>query len=204
MKNLFKVLLLCICISLSCMTYSTQATPIVINPVDDGSIYSSGSVSTGAYLMASGYIRAVAEFSTSEITDPISQALLSVNPYGLPLWGATVQVFAYESCDGMLTSSDYDAGVFLGDWVLPGDLSYGEDAYFDVTGFMMEITSPYVGFNLRTGMGGTDVFSSLEYNYGHPAQLMVTSAPVPEPATIFLFGIGFTVLAGCRLKKRRQ
>jgi hypothetical protein len=33
--------------------------------------------------------------------------------------------------------------------------------------------------------GGADVFSSIEYNYGHPAQLIVTTvAPVPVPQPV--------------------
>jgi hypothetical protein len=150
----------------------------VINPSDDGSIYDNGNVVTFAYLLCSGYIRGVAEFPISAIIGQIEKATLSVNPYGLPLWGPVVHVYGYPSYDGRLTSSDYNAGVFLGDWALP-NLGYGEDAYFDVTAFMKTVTTPYVGFNLRTE--GTDVFSSLEYNYGRPSQL--SGVLIPEPST---------------------
>jgi hypothetical protein len=156
------------------------AKSYVINPSDDGSIYHNGGVATHAYLMCSGSIRGVVEFPIDAINEPIQTSTLSVNPYGLPLWDKTVHVYGYSSNDGDLTSSDYNAGVFLGDWVLP-DLGYGEDAYFDVTAFMKTATTPYVGFNLRTE-GGPDVFSSLEYNYGHPSQLsVVTSEPTAPP-----------------------
>lgn len=40
--------------------------------------------------------------------------------------------------------------------------------------------------------GGTDVFSSLEYNYGHPSQLIVST--VPEPGSIILLMVGISVL----------
>ena len=198
------VILICICVLAWCAPKSANAIPIVINPVDDGSIYSSGSVSSSAYLMASGSIQAVAEFSTSDISGSVSQALLSVNPYGLPLWGSTVYVFGYYSFDGKLTSSDYDTGTFLGEWGIPSTLGYGEDTYFDVTSFINGITSPYAGFNLRTDSGGTDVFSSIEYNYGHPAQLIVTSSPVPEPATMLLLATGIAGLAGSRIRRKRN
>ena len=200
-KHLLRTLTLGIGISLTCIPHNAEATSVVINPVDDGSIYSSGAVITSSYLMPSGNIRGVAEFSTSAITSPISQAVLSVNPYGLPLWGPIVQVFAYESSDGVLTFSDYGAGTFLGDWMLPSNLSYGQDTYFDVTQYLLGITSSYVGFNLRTENGGTDVFSSIEYNYGHPAQLTVSL--IPEPATILLLGTGFAALAGVSLRRKR-
>ncbi|MGD0573172.1 MAG: PEP-CTERM sorting domain-containing protein [Sedimentisphaerales bacterium] len=160
----------------------------VINPSDDGSIYDNGNVVTFAYLLCSGYIRGAVEFPIDAINGQIETSTLSVNPYGLPLWGQTVHVYGYPSTDGRLTSSDYDAGIFLGDWTLP-NLGYGQDAYFDVTSFMKTVTTPYVGFNLRTE--DTDVFSSLEYNYGHPSQLSVST--VPEPATLLLLGLGAAI-----------
>lgn len=179
------------------------AQAIVISPSDDGSIYSSGSVSDSAYLLASGSIQAVTEFSTAQITGAVSEALLSVNPYGLPLWGPVVHVYGYESTDGQLTSSDYNAGTFLGDWVLPS-LGYGEAAFFDVTSFLSSVTSDFVGFNLRTDSGGTNVFSSLEYNYGSPSQLIVTSVTnIPEPMTALLLLTGMFGLVLTRRKEDR-
>ena len=79
-------------------------------------------------------------------------------------------------------------------------LDFGEDAFFDVTSFLQTVVRPYVGFNLRTE--GTDVFSSIEYNYGHPAQLHVTIVPVP--ATILLLGSGLIGLVGFRRKFRKK
>lgn len=203
-KSVIKALALGIGVLLSHIPHGAQASQVVINPVDDGSIYSSGAVITFAYLMPSGDIRGVAEFPTSSIPGPISQALLSVNPYGLPLWGPIVQVFGYESNDGQLTFSDYDAGTFLGNWVLPLALGYGEDAFLDVTPFLSGISSPYVGFNLRTESGGTDVFSSLEYNYGHPAQLIVSSVPEPHGIALILSGIAALGLTVWHQKRNRR
>jgi hypothetical protein len=170
----------------------------VIEPSDDGSIYSNGSVITFAYLMSSSSIRGVVEFPLYSITVPIKEAVLSVNPYGLPLWDKTIALYGYESTDGILTFADYDAGVFLGIWTIPESLGFGEDTFFDVTDFLKTVTTSYVGFNLRTE--GTDVLSSIEYNYGHPSQLTITL--IPEPSTIFLLGTSLIGLVLVRRLKR--
>jgi hypothetical protein len=152
--------------------FSTETGTVnVIDPSDDGSIYSDGNVITDAYLMADGSIHGVVEFSLDSITtDSIIEATLSINPYLLPLQDETVDIFGYESNDGILTSNDYNAGTFLGTWVMPEGLGFGEDTFFDVTDFIRTVDSPYVGFSLRAN--NTDSFSSLEYNYGHPARLV--------------------------------
>jgi len=177
---------------IAAITQVALASALIINPVDDGSIYQNGGVDNDAYLMASGPIRGVVEFPTDQISGPFTGAFLSVNPYSLPLWGKTVYVYGYESSDGKLTSSDYNAGTFLGTLNLPENLGYGQDAFFDITAFIPGVSTPFVGFNLRTDLMGTDVFSSLEYNYGHAAQLLVS--PIPEPQTIALLLAGLPLL----------
>lgn len=169
---------------------SGAANALLIDPSDDGSIYSNGNVLNSSYLMASGSIQAVVEFSLSGVSSSVSSAQLSLNPYGLPLWDKTVDIFGYSSNDGILTSSDYNAGTLLGTLTLSDDLVYGEDSFFDVTSFINSVSSSYVGFNLRTT--GTDIFSSLEYNYGHSAQLSIENVAVPEPSilAIMLLGLG--------------
>jgi len=180
---------------------SSIANALLIDPSDDGSIYSNGNVSDSAYLMASGSIQAVVEFSLSGVGSSVSSAQLSLNPYGLPLWDKTVDIFGFSSNDGILTSSDYNAGTLLGTLTLRDDLTYGEDSFFDVTGFINSVSSSYVGFNLRTT--GTDVFSSLEYNYGHSAQLNVENVDVPEPSTLAIMLLGLGGIFTTRFKKAR-
>ena len=113
--------------------------------------------------------------------------MLTLNPYGLPLFGPNVDVYGYGTSIGQLDDTDANAGTFLGTLVLPPNLGYGEDAFFDVTAFVANTHAPFLAFNLRSV--GTDVFSSLEFNYGHPSQLLITTA-VPEPAPIALLLIG--------------
>jgi hypothetical protein len=173
------------------------ANSYVINPSDDGYVNSNGNFDASGYLTCYSNMRGIVEFPIVAITGQIETATLSVNPYALPLWDSTVHVYGYSSIDGRLTSSDYYAGIFLGDWILP-NLGYGQDAYFDVTSFMKTVTTPYVGFNLRTDSTiGPDTFSSLEIKYGHPSQLSVVS--IPEPTTIILLGVATPLLL-----RRRQ
>lgn len=172
---------------------TSYALPITINPVADGSLYTCAgcnTVSDGAYVLTSGYIQGAVKFSTASITGIVSKALLTLNPYGLPLWGSTVDVYGYGTTIGALDVTDANAGTLLGTLTLPANLSYGQDAYFDVTALFTSANSPYVAFNLRST--GTDVFSSMEYNYGHPSQLLVTT--VPEPCSIALVAVGLLAL----------
>lgn len=180
---------------------AADADSVVINPSDDGSIYT-GSICDGCnpvvnslYVTAAGSIQGVIKFPIDLISGSISSALLSVNPYGLPLFDTSVDVYGFTDNTGFLAASDAHAGTFLGTWNLP-ELNSGQDAFFDVTNFLNSANTAYVGFNLRTNDGiGADVFSSLEYNYGHPSNLLVTSVPVPEPVSAVLMLLGGGVMS---------
>lgn len=190
LKTLFATL------SLACLgSVAAEASVITtINPTSDGSLYTCGGcnvVSDGAYVLTSGYIQGAVKFATLPASGIVTSAVLSLNPYGLPLWGPNVDVYGYGTSIGALHTSDANAGTFLGTLVLPANLGYGQDAFFDVTNFVRSISAPYIAFNLRSV--GTNVFSSLEYNYGHPAQLTVTT--IPEPMTIALLGFGLIAFA---------
>lgn len=161
------------------------STPLAaINPSDDAALYTCSGcvpVSNGGYLLVSGYIQGAVKFPTSSISGTVTQAKLTVNPYGLPLWGLSVDVYGFTSSSGLIDAASANAGTYLGTWMLPANLGYGQDAYFDVTGFVAaNASASYLGFNLRTPDGGTDVFSSIEYNYGHPSQLLVTVSAVTD------------------------
>lgn len=192
---------LAVAAALLCSTVS-HAALTTIDPTSDGSLYTCqgcNTVSEGAYVLTSGYIQGVVKFSTTPIVGNVSHALLSLNPYGLPLWGSFVDVYGYGTSTGTLQVADANAGTFLGSLNLPANLGYGQNAYFDVTPFVASTHTPYLAFNLRST--GTDVFSSLEYNYGHPSQLIVTT--VPEPSSMALTIAGLFILGRVRKAKGR-
>lgn len=179
---------------------NVRADIVVVNPSDDGSLYDCkgcNPVSNGAYVLVSGYIQGIIKFPTISIAGPITQAFLTVNPYGLPLWAPDVDVYGITGTSGLISADDINAGTFLGTLHLPSNLNYGQDAYFDVTAFMASASTPFVGFNLRSPTG-PDVFSSIEYNYGHPSQLLVT---VPEPAPQMLLIVAAGILLLLRMKR---
>ena len=178
-----------------CGSTISHAALITIDPTNDGSLYTCAGcnvVSDGDYVLTDGYIQGAVKFSSAAIVATITQVLLTLNPYGLPLSGPNVEVYGYGTGIGQLDETDANAGTFLGTLVLPPNLGYGEDAFFDVTAFVANTHAPFLAFNLRSV--GTDVFSSLEYNYGHPSQLLITTA-VPEPAPIALLLIGLFLLS---------
>lgn len=168
-----------------------------ILPVADGTIYSSATAITNQYVIASYSLQGALEFAAFD-TGPFLSFELALNPYALPLYDSTVDIYGYGNADGAITGADYNAGVFLGTLTLPPDLGYGEDAFFNVTSFVRNVPGAFFGFNLRTD-SGTDVFSSLEYNYGKPSRLVGT--PVPEPST---FGLLLMSAAGALWWTRRR
>ena len=185
-----------------CSPLISHAVPtLILEPTSDGSLYTCDGcnvVSDGDYVLVSGDIQGAIKFSSALITGTVAQAFLTVNPYGLPLFGPNVDVYGYGTTIGQLDVSDANAGTFLGTLVLPPNLGFGEDAFFDVTAFVNTINAPFIAFNLRSAE--IDVFSSLEFNYGHPSQLLMTFA-IPEPSLTAL--LLTALLAYCVIWQRR-
>jgi hypothetical protein len=157
------------------------AAKLTLTPSSDGSLYvcdGCNIVSEGAYVLVAGYIQGAIKFPTAKFAKAakIKSAFLSINAYALPLFDLTVDVYGYTTAEGQLVDADANAGTLLGTLNIPADTGYGEPVLFDVKKFIgkSKAKAPFVAFNLRTD-GGTDVFSSLEYNYGQPAQLLVTT-----------------------------
>jgi len=160
------------------------AAKLTLAPSSDGSLYvcdGCNIVSEGAYVPVAGYIQGAIKFPTAKFAkaSKVKSAFLSINPYGLPLFDLTVDVYGYSTAEGQLVDADANAGTLLGTQNNPADTGYGEPVLFDVKEFIgkskaTKAEAPFIAFNLRTD-GGTDVFSSLEYNYGQPAQLLVTT-----------------------------
>lgn len=165
------------------------AREIVINPSDDGSLYTCAgcnTVSNDAYLFVSDDIQGAVKFPLAKLAGGVvTKAVLTVNPYGLPVHGGPIAFYGLGSATGTIDASMANAGTLLGSMLIPAGVTYGQDIPFDVTEFVRSATTPYAGFNLRNGPGGNAVFSSIEYNLGHPAQLRVTldDAPPPVPAS---------------------
>jgi hypothetical protein len=153
-----------------------NAKDLTLTPSSDGSLYvcdGCNVVSDGDYVVVDGYIQGAVKFSTAAFAGTkVKKAVLSLNAYGLPLWDLTVDVYGYGTKHGQLVESDANAGRLLGTLTIPAGAGYGEPVYFDVTVFVRKVAAPFVAFNLRTD-SGTDVFSSTEYNYGTPPQLLV-------------------------------
>ena len=191
------------CVASAFLPSLANAETLVLNPTSDGSLYTCAGcsvVSDGAYVLTSGYIQGAVKFSSATIEAPVTQALLTLNPYGLPLFGPELSIYGYGTAIGPLDISDANAGQLIGVFTLPEGLGYGQDAYFDVTTFVSSTVAPYLAFNIRSV--GTNVFSSLEYNYGHPSQLHITTA-VPEASVFQLLTVGLLALA-LRMRSPRR
>ncbi len=191
-----------LCLVLVLLCSSRLAADTIVNPIDDGSIYglapSPNSVSHGAYVLTSGYIRGAMLFQAFDSTVN-EKFYLTVNPYGLPVWDLTVDVYGYGSTSSSILGTDYDLGQFLGTLNIPASIGYGQDTRLDVTAFLRSANSPYYGFILRTN-SGTDVFSSLEYNYGHPSRLVGVPDSAPGATCLGILSVFGAVL----VSRRRQ
>jgi len=186
---------------LAVLPAASRASTIVLNPVDDGSLYTCSGCNPSpvrSYVLVSGYIVGDIDFQNPMLGGSIENALLSVNPYALPLFGPQISVYGVASTSATISLADLASLTFLGTWTLPANLTFGQPAYFDVTSFLEGVQSPYVAFVLETPSAETDVFSSTETNYGLPPQMTITT---PEPAALALLGAGLLALLGGARRK---
>jgi len=188
----FSSLLLVLTLHVVITPSALRADSVTLNPVDDGSLYTCNSCNpdpSRTYVLVSGYIVGEVDFSTSPFMGQVGSALFSINPYALPLWGPQLDVYGFASSSSTISQADLSSPTLIGTWVLPSNLGYGQDAFFDVTTFLQTVQSPYVDIILMNS-GGTDVFSSTQYNYGHPSQLIVVT-PEPAVGALVLLGLPF-------------
>lgn len=181
-----------------------SAAQTIVKPTSDGTVFACdgcNGVSEGAYVTLTSTGQGEIKFSMAELHARQSEVLLAINPYGEPLWGKHVDVYGTGTSTPQLVNADVDTGTFLGTLVLPDGLGFGQDATFDVTNFINGVHAPYVAFNLRSD--GLDLFSSIEYNYGHPSELLATAAAVPEPANASLMLAGLMATASLAWRRRR-
>ena len=175
---------------------AAATTTVTLNPSADGSISSNLSIVTINYLTAAGATRGVAVFPLNALTGSIQSAFLDLNPYGLPV-APTGTLFGMAATSGNLVSSQYTGGSNLGAITFPSGTTFGQVRRFDVTAFIQTLDADFVAFRIETSSGIMQL-SSLEYNYGKPAQLVVTL--VPEPGSLALGGL----TAGMLLMRRRR
>lgn len=174
--------------TMAAMCTLASAADFQITPSSDGSLYvceGCNVVSDGDYVMASGYVQGAVKFPTAALAGAgkIKKATLVLNAYGLPLWDLTVDIYGYGTAQGALEVADANAGKLLGTLIIPAGAGYGQPLPFDVTALLRKVKTPYVAFNLRTD-SGTDLFSSLEYNYGSPSVLIVKTANPPASGPV--------------------
>lgn len=120
---------------------------------------------------------------------PTDASVKDIPEHGI--YDAWYREFAF-TFDPTKTAADYNPQDNPGGLVLAdsGDLLYYQDFLVDTSGLAPDIA---VHFDLFTVIDG----KILKAPFSHDAQ----SAPIPEPATMLLLGVGFIGLAGIGRKK---
>lgn len=181
---------------------TSAAASVVVDPVTDGSHFEGGGSVDFGYLLVSNGIHGIVKFESSPATRSADNVLFSLNPYGLPLFGPNISLYGFNSQFGEADETDNQNLILLGNFVLP-DLGYGENVFYDVTSFVRGNNSSFFGFNIQAD--GTNVFSSMEINYGNPSQLTLGGAigavPEPESWALMIFGFG---MIGFAMRQRKS
>ena len=169
---------------------SLAATTNIYLPVAAGSIYYNGAINN-LDLIAGGSIHADLQFASFDSAAD-SSIVLDLSFYSLPAFGNSVSVYGYDYAAGQLTSSDYNAGTYLGSLVIPGNIIYETQLFFDVTSFVQSEQGAYFGFELQSSE--VDWFNIARNVYDPPPELIATS--VPEPSICALTAFGGLLLGG--------
>lgn len=183
------------------------AMALIIAPSVDGTIFDGAQGpydGAGDYINAGGwpqafYItefqsRAIFEYDISMVHESIDTAMLFLPaPYKLGPYPFTLQLYSYDA-DGILTPSDYAAGVLHSSLLYNGEISVS----YDVTSALQNASAGFIGFNihkLEEHPSAPDqpyvAFGSLEHRPFAFLTINETGpSAVPEPATVSLLGLG--------------
>lgn len=144
-----------------------------ILPIADATIFDTGFFWNNGSIALTPRSCGIIEFQNFK-SEGYNSIRLSLNPYALPLFGPTIQVYGYATSEPGITADDCGQGEFIGTWTLP-DLTFGEETFFDVTKFIHSTKAKFFRFVLHSD--GLDVFCSLDINYGTPPRLVATHHP---------------------------
>lgn len=147
-----------------------------IAPVDCGTIANGGAVLRIFALTLGTSEEAGLEFAAFNAS-PYSAILLEISPQGTPVWGNTVQVYGIDGRNGVLSSSDYGSGTYLGSFPVAANTPDGQPLLFDVTSFVKSANGPYFGILFEAG---PDLFGSISDYTSQPPGLFAIG-PVPPP-----------------------
>src|SRR5215218_4903575 len=152
------------CLLLSLVAVSAYVADLraqlIIPAFADATIFNNSVVQPQLYNLVLRTACSAIEFEHFE-SKPFRSIQLGLNMYALPLFTRTIEVYAYEDADGLMTAQDCGRGTYIGTWILP-DLNFYEETYFDVTDFVHSAKGTFIGFSLHTEDDGPAVFSSLE------------------------------------------
>lgn len=162
-----------------------------MNPVSDGDACNRCDQFVDyAYVLVSSNDQGLVKFSGASSGTGVGRAWLSLNLYGGPVYERDINIYGIGSASDQLAMSELGAGSLLGTLRIPASTAIGEEVLFDVTRFVRDTSDPFLAFTLQSaGSGYYVAFSSLEYNHGQPAQLILTQVPEPGAGALMFAGL---------------
>lgn len=123
--------------------------------------------------------------------------------FGDHLWGHDPGTIYAASIQGSTTGTNYfNWDNNEGRWIsykIEGDLHWWGD-FISNPSYSLDVTAD---FSLGAMLTHPDL-GRIRFGDMSNVQIEVTQAPVPEPATMFLFGTGLAGLAGFRLRRKKK